>query len=153
MTNVDSVLKSRTITLLTKVYIVKAMVCPVAMYRCECWTIKKAEHWKIDGFELWCWRRPLRVPWTAGMEDRKRREWQRMRLWMASLTQWMWVCANSWVTKSHSWLSDCTTPLPKKRWHWLGVRRQLWRQDDMDIETRQIWVGLHDNFREVRRNN
>ena len=65
MTNLDSILKSRDITLLTKVHIVKAMVFPVVMYGSESWTIKIAEHQKIDAFELWCWRRPLRVPWTA----------------------------------------------------------------------------------------
>ena len=65
MTNLDSILKSRDITLLTKVHLVKAIVFPVVMYGCEHWTIKKAEHWKIDGLELWCWRRLLRVPWTA----------------------------------------------------------------------------------------
>ena len=65
MTNLDSILKSRDITLPTKVYIVKAMVFPVVMYGCESWTIKKAECRRIDAFELWCWRRLLRVPWTA----------------------------------------------------------------------------------------
>ena len=65
MTNLDSILKSRDITFLTKVCLVKAMVFPVAMYGCESWTIKKAEHPRIDAFELWCWRRLLRVPWTA----------------------------------------------------------------------------------------
>jgi len=65
MTNLDSLLKSRDITLPTKVCLVKAMVFPVIMYACESWTIKKAEHQKIDAFELWCWRRLLRVPWTA----------------------------------------------------------------------------------------
>ena len=65
MTNLDSQLKSRDITLPTKVHIVKAVVFPVVMYRCESWTIKKAEHQRIDAFELWCWRRLLRVPWTA----------------------------------------------------------------------------------------
>ena len=65
MINVDSVLKSRDIILPTKVRIVKAMVFPVVMYRCESWTIKKAEHQRIDAFELWSWRRLLRVPWTA----------------------------------------------------------------------------------------
>ena len=65
MTNLDSVLKSRDITLPTKVHLVKGMVFPVVMYGCESWTIKKAEHQRIDAFELWCWRRPLRVPWTA----------------------------------------------------------------------------------------
>ena len=65
MTNLDSVLKSREITLPTKVHLVKAMVFPVVIYRCESWTIKKAECQRIDAFELWCWRRLLRVPWTA----------------------------------------------------------------------------------------
>ena len=65
MTNLESVLKSRDITLMTKVCIDKAMVFPVVMYGCERWTIKKAEHRRIDAFELWCWRRLLRVPWTA----------------------------------------------------------------------------------------
>ena len=65
MTNLDSILKSRDITLPTKVHIVKAVVFPVAMYGCESWNIKKAERQRIDAFELWCWRRPLRVPWTA----------------------------------------------------------------------------------------
>ena len=65
MTNLDSILKSRDITLPTKVCLVKAMVFPVVMYRCESWTVKKAEHRRIDAFKLWCWRRLLRVPWTA----------------------------------------------------------------------------------------
>ena len=65
MTNLDSVLKSRDMTLLTKVHLVKAMVFPVVMYGCEIWIIKKAGHRRIDAFELWCWRRLLRDPWTA----------------------------------------------------------------------------------------
>jgi len=65
MTNLDSIFKSRDITLPTKVHLVKAMVFPVVMYGCESWTIKKAEHRRIDAFELWCWSRLLRVPWTA----------------------------------------------------------------------------------------
>ena len=65
MTNLDSILKSRNITLLTKVHLVKAMVFPVVMYGCESWTVKKAGHQRIDAFELWCWRRLLRVPRTA----------------------------------------------------------------------------------------
>ena len=65
MTDLDTILKSRDVTLPTKVYLVKAMVFPVVMYRCESWTLKKVEHWRIDAFELWCWRRLLRVPWTA----------------------------------------------------------------------------------------
>ena len=65
MTNLERILKSRDITLSTKVHLVEAMVYPVVMYGCESWTIKKAEHRRIDAFELWCWRRLLRVPWTA----------------------------------------------------------------------------------------
>ena len=65
MTNLDSILKSRDITLPTKVRLVKALVFPVVMYGCESWTVKKAEYRRIDAFELWCWRRLLRVPWTA----------------------------------------------------------------------------------------
>ena len=70
MTNLDSILKSRDITLPSKVYLVKAMVFPVVMYGCESWTIKKAEHWKTDAFELWCWRRLFKVPWTARRSNR-----------------------------------------------------------------------------------
>ena len=70
MTNLDSILKSRDITLSTKVHLVKAMVFPVVMYGCESWTIKKAEHERIDAFELWCWRRLLRVPWIARRSNR-----------------------------------------------------------------------------------
>ena len=69
MTNLDSILKSRDITLQTKVRLVKAMVFPVVMYGCESWNIKKAEHRRIDAFKLWCWRRLLRVPWTAGSSN------------------------------------------------------------------------------------
>ena len=65
MTNLDSILKRREINLQTKVYIVKAMIFPVVMYGCESWTVKKAEHQRTDAFEVWCWRRLLRVPWTA----------------------------------------------------------------------------------------
>ena len=65
MTNLDSILKSRDITLSTKVHLVKSMVFPVVMYGCESWTVKKAECWRIDAFELWCWKRLLRIPWTS----------------------------------------------------------------------------------------
>jgi len=71
MTNLDSILQSRDITLPTKVHLVKAMIFPVVMYRCEGWTIKKADHQRIDVFELWCWRRLSRVPWTARISNLK----------------------------------------------------------------------------------
>src|SRR5574338_1550730 len=69
ITNLDSIFKSRDITLPTKFRLVKSMVFPVVMYGCECWTVKKAEHQRIDAFELWCWRRLLRVPWTARISN------------------------------------------------------------------------------------
>ena len=69
MTNLDSIFKSRDIALLTKVHLVKAMVFPVVMYGCESWTVRKAERRRIDAFELWCWTRLLRVPWTAGRSN------------------------------------------------------------------------------------
>ena len=69
MTNLDSILKSRDITLSTKVHLAKAMVFPVVLYGCQSWTLKKVEHRRIDGFELWCWRRLLRVPWSTGRSN------------------------------------------------------------------------------------
>ena len=110
MSNLDSILKSRDITLPTKVHLVKVTVFPVVMYGCESWTIKKAEHWKIDAFELWCWRRLLRVPWTA------RRSNQSILKKISpeySLEDWCW-----------SWNSNTLTPLCeelthlKRRWCW-----------------------------------
>ena len=129
MTNLDSILKNRDITLPTKVRIVKAVVFPVVMCGCESWTIKMAEHQRIDAFELWCWRRLLRVPWAARRSNQsilkeinpkysleglklqyfghmmQRADSERLRAWegddrgsdgwMASLTRWTWVWANS----------------------------------------------------------
>ena len=122
MTNLDSVLKSRDIALPTKVHLVKTMVFPVVMYACESWTIKKAEHWRTDAFELWCWGRLLIDPWTARRSNQSilkeispeysleelmlklklpyfghlmRRADRRWDGWMTSLTQWTWVWASS----------------------------------------------------------
>ena len=75
MTNLDSIFKSRDITLPTKVHLAKAMVFPVVMYGCESWTVKKAERWRTDAFELWCWRRLLRVPWTTRRSNQLRERW------------------------------------------------------------------------------
>ena len=101
LSNLDSILKSRDITLPKKVQLVKATVFPVVMYGCESWTIKKSEGWRIDAFELWCWRRLLRVPWTArrpthsisrkSVLNNHWKDW----CWMASPTLWTWVSASS----------------------------------------------------------
>jgi len=97
MTNLDSILKSRRITLPTKVHLVKAIVFPVVMYRCESWTIEKAEHWRTGAFELWCWRRLLRVPWTARRSDpvNPKGNWKdwcwhsnTLATWCKELTHW-----------------------------------------------------------------
>ena len=104
MTNWDSILRNRDITLLTKVRLVKAMVFPVVMYGCESWTIKKVEHQRIDAFELWCWRRLLRVPWTTRRSNQSilkeispeysleglmlKLKRQYLATWCAELTHW-----------------------------------------------------------------
>ena len=114
MKNLDSVLKSRDITLLTKVCIVKALVLPLVMYGCESWTIRKAEHWRIDAFELWCWRKLLRVPWTA---RRSNQSILRKSTLSIHWKDWCW-----------SWSSDtlatwCEQPPHWKRpWCWERLR-------------------------------
>ena len=127
MTNLDSILKSRNITLPTKVRLVKAMVFPVVMYGCESWTIKKAEHWRIDAFELWCWRRLLRVPWTSGRSNQsmlketspeysleglmlklKLQYFGHLMLWTHSLEDWRWEengMTEDEMVGWHHWLS------------------------------------------------
>ena len=174
ITKRDSILKSRDITIPTKVCLVKAMIFPIVMYGCESWTIKKAEHQRIDAFELWCWRRLLRVSWTARRSNQPilrksvlnihwkawywswssnplatwceelthwKRPWCWERLkaggegdtrgwdgWMASLTQWTWVCVNSgswWWTWRHDVLRFMGSQRVGHNWatkltDWLG---------------------------------
>ena len=133
MTNLDSIFKSRDITLPTKVRLVKAMVFPVVMYGCESWTIKKAEHWRIDAFELWCWRRLLRVPWAVrrsnqsilkeispGYSLRTHAEAETPILWPSDAKRWLirknpdaakdWGQEDKWTTEDemvdwHHWLN------------------------------------------------
>ena len=110
MTSLDSILKSRDITLLTKVCVVKAMVFPVVMYGCESWTIKKAEHQRIDAFELWCWRRLLRVPWTARISNSQFYKKSTLNIhWK----DWCW----SWSSNT---LATCCEELThwKRPWCW-----------------------------------
>ena len=112
MTNLDSILKSRDITLPTKVRLVKAMVFPVVMYGCESWIVKKAEHQRIDAFELWCWRRLLRVPWTA------RRSNQSILKEISPGCHWKDWC---WCWNSNTLATSCEELTHWKRlWCWEG---------------------------------
>ena len=140
MTNLDSILKSRDITLPTKVRLVKAMVFPVVMYGCESWTLKKAEHWRIDAFKLWCWRRLLRVPWTA------RRSSQSILKEISPGVHWKDWC---W-----SWNSSTMATLCQELTHW--KRPWCWEAlkvgeegDDKEWDswmaslTQWTWIGLN----------
>ena len=114
MTKLDSILKSRDITLSTKVHLVKAMFFPVVMYGCESWTIKKAEHWRIDAFELWCWRRLLRVPWTV------RRSNQSILKEISPGVHWKSWC---WSWNSKTLATWCEKLIHWKRpWCWERLR-------------------------------
>ena len=116
MTNIDSKLKSRDITLLTKVHLVKDMVFPVVMYGCGSWTIKKAEHWRIDAFELWCWRRLLRVPWTA---RRSHQSILRKSVLNIHWKDWCW----SWSFKTlATWCKELTRW--KRPWCWERLKAE-----------------------------
>ena len=110
MTNLDSVLKSRDITLLTKIHIVKATIFPVVLYGRESWTIKKAEHRRIDAFELWCWRRLLRVPWTAKRSNQSILKKSTLNIhWK----DWCWCSNILWPPDVKRWLIGRTYSLEK----------------------------------------
>ena len=113
MTNLDSIFKSRDITLPTKVRLVKAMVFPVLMNGCESWTVKKAEHRRTDAFELWCWRRLLRVPWTA-----RRSNVSILRKLVLNIhwKDWCWICNSSILA---TWCEELTHW--KRLWCWKGL--------------------------------
>ena len=136
MTNLDSILKSRDITLPTKVRLVKAMVFPVVMYGCESWIVKKAEHRRIDAFELWCWRRLLRVPWTT---RRSNQSILRRSVLGVHWKDWCWswnsnTLATSWEELTH-W---------KRPWFWDRLRTGGERDDRgwdgwIALPTRWAW--------------
>ena len=147
MTNLDSVLKSRDITLMTKVHLVKGMVFPVVMYGCESWTVKKTEHRKIDAFELWCWRRFLRVPWTE-----RRANQSILKEIIGYSLDIHWISLNihwkDWCWSSNTlatWFEELTHW--KKPWCWerLKARGQgddrRW-DDWMALPTRWTWVWV-----------
>ena len=137
MTKLDGILKSRGITLPTKVHLVKAMVFPVVMYGCESWTVKKAEHWKIYSFELWCWRRLLRVPWTA------RRSNQSILKRSVLGVHWKNWC---WSWNSNTLATSCEDLTHWKRpWCWEGLRAGGEGEDRMrrlDGITNSMGMGL-----------
>ena len=152
MTNLYSILKSRDITLPTKVHLVKAVIFPVVMYGCESWIIKKAKHWRIDTFELWYWRRLLRVPWTARRSNqsilkswifigRTDAEAETPILWPPDWKSWLigidpdagkdWGQEEKGMTKDemvewHHWLDGCESWIIKKAKHWRIDAFELW---------------------------
>ena len=129
MTNLDSMLKSRDINLPTKVHLVKAMVFPVVMYGCESWTIKKAEHWRIGAFELWCWRRLLSIPWTA---RRSNQSIQRRSVLGVHWKDWWW----SWNSNTlATWCKELTHL--GRPWCWEG----LWAVEEGDNRGWDGWMA------------
>ena len=137
MTNLDSILKSRDITLPTKVCLVKAMVFPVVMYGCESWTVKKAEHRRIDAFELWCWRRLLRVPWTA------RRSTQSILKEISPGVHWKDWCWSWNANTLATWCEELTHW--KRPWFWERLKTggegdNIGWDDWMASPTQWTWV-------------
>ena len=143
MTNLDSILKSRDITLSTKVHLVKAMVFPVVMYGCESWTLKKAEHWTIDAIELWCWRRLLRVPWTLSRRSNQshpkgdqswvfigRTEAETPIFWPPDVESWLtWKDPNvgkNWQWEKKGWQRWDGLMASSTQWTWVCVNSGSW---------------------------
>ena len=139
MMNLDSIFKSRDITLLTKICIVTAMVFPVVMYRCKSWTIKKAEHQRIDAFELWCWRILLRVPWTAKRSNQS--------ILKESILNILW---KDWFWSSYSLATWYKEPTHRKRlWAWERLRAKgegRYRAWDGWMASLTQWTWVWENF-------
>ena len=142
MTNLDSIFKNRDITLPTKVHLVKAMVFPVVTYGCESWTVKKTEHWRIDAFELWYWRRLLRVPWTA---RRSNQSILKAISLVCSLEDWCWSWNSSTLATSCEELTHWKRP-----WCWEGLRAGVEGNDrgwDGWMASLTWWAWVWVNFR------
>ena len=162
MTNLDSILKSRDITLLTKVHLVKAMVFPVVMYGCDSWTIKKVEHWRIDAFALWCWRRLLRVSWTARRSNQSIlrenssecwKDWcwgwksNTLATWCKELTHWkrpwFWETLKAGEESDRGW-DGWMASLTRWTWVWISVSSWWWPGKPGVLQSMGLQIVGHD---------
>ena len=136
VTNLDNILESRDITLPTKVYLVKAMVFPVVMYRCESWTIKRAEYQRINTSELWCWRRLLRVPWTARGSNQSILKQINLEYSLKGLM--LKLKLHTWATNVKSWLMGKDSELGKTEGQWKRGQQRIRWGDSM------AWLNGHE---------